>query len=148
MFEILVMTVKQIMTGALGVLKPGSPNQMVAAVLTMFIYLMVLLRLSPFKESADDAIAFVCALGTVLMTMIGLLMNLDERPDKSPDKWEHFDPAIMGKILIGITAVVSEVLCRCFCKKKHHLTLFFFFLLLLLNTGRSGVFCKCDPYQM
>lgn len=147
MFEILVMTVKQIMTGALGVLKPGSPNQMVAAVLTMFIYLMVLLRLSPFKESADDAIAFVCALGTVLMTMIGLLMNLDERPDKDPN-WKHFNPDIMGKILIGITAVVSEVLCRCFCKKKHHLTLFFFFFLLLLNTGRFGVFCKCDPHQM
>ena len=96
------------MTGALGVLKPGSPNQMVAAVLTMFIYLMILLRLSPFKESADDSMAFVVALGTVLMTMIGLLMNLDERPNKDPE-WKHFDPTIMGNILIGITAIVVLV---------------------------------------
>ena len=43
-FEIVVMLVKQTMTGALGILEPGTPVQVGLAVLIMFIYLMVLLK--------------------------------------------------------------------------------------------------------
>ena len=72
-FEIVVMIVKQIMTGALGILKPGTPIQVGLAVLTMFMYLMFLLRFTPFKQDADDMLAFISTLATLFIAMIGLL---------------------------------------------------------------------------
>ena len=68
------MLVKQIMTGALGILKPGTPIQVGLAVLTMFIYLMVLLRFTPFRSSADDMLAYISTLATLI------LQCLESRP--------------------------------------------------------------------
>jgi hypothetical protein len=100
-FEIVVMTVKQIMTGALGTLKPGTPIQIGLAVLVTFLYLMVLLRFSPFQSDADDLLAFVSALATLFITMIGLFLKLDQGAEP-----QSFDPILMGDILIAITLFV------------------------------------------
>ena len=100
-FEIVVMTVKQMMTGALGTLKPGTPIQVGLAVLVMFLYLMVLLRFTPFQSDADDVLAFVSTLATLLITMIGLFLKLDQRAEP-----QSFDPIVMGNILVAITLFV------------------------------------------
>ena len=100
-FEIVVMSVKQIMTGALGTLKPGTPIQVGLAVLVMFLYLMVLLRFTPFQSDADDVLAFVSALATLSITMIGLFLKLDQGAES-----QSFDPIVMGNILVAITLFV------------------------------------------
>ena len=103
-FEIVVMLVKQIMTGALGILKPGTPIQAGLAVLTMFIYLMVLLRFTPFRSSADDMLAYISTLATLFIAMIGLFLKLDEQSEREE---RNFDPEIMGTLLVAITVVVT-----------------------------------------
>lgn len=97
------MIVKQIMTGALGILEPGTPIQVGLAVLVMFVYLMVLLRFTPYKSNADDMLAYISTSATLFIAMIGLLMKLDEHSEAGR---KNFDPHIMGIILVGITVAV------------------------------------------
>jgi hypothetical protein len=102
-FEIVVIIVKQIMTGALGILEPGTPIQVGLAVLVMFVYLMVLLRFTPYKSNADDMLAYISTSATLFIAMIGLFLKLDENSEADR---KHFDPHIMGNILVGITIAV------------------------------------------
>ena len=88
------------MTGALGILEPGTPIQVGLAVLVMFVYLMVLLRFTPYKSNADDMLAYISTSATLFIAMIGLFLKLDENSEADR---KHFDPHIMGNILVGIT---------------------------------------------
>ena len=102
-FEIVVVLVKQIMTGALGVFKPGTPIQVGMAVLVMFIYLMVLLRFTPFKSSADDMLAYVSTIATLFIAMVGLFLKLDEQSESHE---QNFNRDAMGDLLVAITLAV------------------------------------------
>ena len=66
------------MTGALSVVEPGSPVQMVVAILVMQGFLLTVLKLAPYKNHTDDWMSFVTSLALVLTTLGGLVLIMDE----------------------------------------------------------------------
>ena len=55
------------MCGGLVVLSPGSPSQVLCAMLVMMFHMLVVLRLSPFLRDSEDASSFISSLGLTLM---------------------------------------------------------------------------------
>jgi len=64
---------KMMMTGLLSLIAPGNPVQMVAAVVIMQTFLLVVLKLSPYKLFYDD-IAIVASSVSLLLTMLACLV--------------------------------------------------------------------------
>tara|TARA_B100000780_G_scaffold256829_1_gene206278 strand:- start:8 stop:805 length:798 start_codon:yes stop_codon:yes gene_type:complete len=106
-FELIIISTKMLMTGALGVVEPGSPMQIVLAVFVMLTYNMLVLKLSPYQANGDDVMSFISGLGTVIIAFIGLLLKLDV--NSTP---QNFDIAIVDKILlfVSITVIVISLL--------------------------------------
>ena len=106
-FELIIISTKMLMTGALGVVEPGSPIQILLAVVVMLTYNLLVLKLSPYKASGDDVMSFISGFGTVIITFSGLLLKLDA--NSTP---QNFDSAIVDTILlfVSITVIVISLL--------------------------------------
>ena len=86
------------MTGALSVVEPGSPVQMVVAILVMQGFLLTVLKLAPYKNHTDDWMSFVTSLALVLTTLGGLVLIMDENG--------KFDADAVGTGIIVLNGVV------------------------------------------
>jgi heme/copper-type cytochrome/quinol oxidase subunit 2 len=53
-YELVNILTKMLMTGALCIVTPGSPVQLVTAILIMSIYMIAILKMTPFQSSSDD----------------------------------------------------------------------------------------------
>ena len=62
------------MCGGLVVLSPGSPSQVLCAVLIMLFHMLVVLRASPFLRDSEDVSSFISSLGLTLMYLGALAM--------------------------------------------------------------------------
>ena len=99
-FEVIVIIIKMLMTGMLSIVAPGSPVQMVCAILIMKTKLLIVLKLSPYKSDPDDVSVFCSSLALVLTTLGGLVLFMDE--DET-----YFDRNDIG---LGIIVLCSGVL--------------------------------------
>ena len=104
-FELVVILMKMTMTGAMCVISPGTPEQLLIATFIMLTYMLVVLKTAPYENNIDDKIAFLVTVVLFINMLAGFTLLLDrDRPEKS------FDVNAMGIGLIalnGMTLVVQ-----------------------------------------
>ena len=76
-FEVMIVLNKMIMTGALCVTEPGSPVQLLCAILISAAYLLLVLKLSPYTSGSEDWTAIVSCVALTL-TLLGAFAILTE----------------------------------------------------------------------
>ena len=101
----MVILTKMFMTGMLSIIAPGTPVQMICAILIMLTFLLIVLKTAPFESDPDDVSIFVSSLALVLTTMGGLVLFLDQ-------KETYF---IRGPLGVGIIAMNCGVLLLQVC---------------------------------
>merc|ERR1711865_1301368 len=99
-FEIIIIIHKCIMTGAMVIVKNGTPLQPLIAMLIQIIFLLVVLKMAPYNDDLDDWSSFVCSLALTLTTLAGFLLMISNK---------NLDPILSVDILttslIGINAL-------------------------------------------
>ena len=98
-FELIIITQKMIMTGALSVVAQGSPLQLLMAVMFMLGFTLITLKLSPFRKSADDLMSFIVSLAITLDSLAGFVLLMDR-------EGEHFDAATIEALLMAMNISV------------------------------------------
>ena len=71
---------KTMMCGGLVVLAPGSPLQVLAAILIMMLHLLFVLKLAPYVKDSEDWSAFLSTLGLCLLSLgaYSMMLQLEE----------------------------------------------------------------------
>lgn len=87
---------KMMLTGACTIITPGSSSQVTVALLIVQINLLLVLKLGPFVDAADDWLAFLTSFQMMLTMLGGLLLMTDD--EKSPT----YDSNAMGMIMVVI----------------------------------------------
>lgn len=67
-----------VMTGALSVVEPGSPRQLMLATMVMLMFSLTTLKLAPYRKNSDDWMSFVVSLAITIDTQIGFVLLMDE----------------------------------------------------------------------
>ena len=88
------------MTGALVIIAKGSPVQPMVAVLFQLIFLLVVLKLSPYDNSDDDISSFVSSLTVLLMTLGAVLLVMGK--DSNTSDLSEFDMHFATAFMVGI----------------------------------------------
>ena len=91
---------KTLMCGGLVVLAPGSPLQVLFAILIMNFHLLFVLKLAPYVKDSEDWSAFFSSLGLCLMSLGALAMML---------KVEEHQREIIGLVLTVLPLVCIAV---------------------------------------
>ena len=109
-FELVILLNKTIMCGGLVVLSPGSPSQVLCAVLIMLFHLLVVLRLAPYMKDSEDVSSFVSSLGLTLI-YIGALMKMLEDMKGFDEKYNKESMSYIGMVLdtIPVLCVLSVI---------------------------------------
>ena len=96
-----------LMTGALSVVEPGSPIQLVLATLVMLAFTLITLKLAPYRHKSDDWTTFLVSLVITGNTLAGFVLLMDK--DNSP---HNFNPKNVEALLLfmNITVLVMQVL--------------------------------------
>ena len=81
-FELLILLNKTMMCGGLVVLAPGSPLQVLAAILIMLLHLLLVLKLAPFVNESEDWSAMLTTLGLCLLSLGAFAMMLHVEGDE------------------------------------------------------------------
>ena len=76
-FEILIILMKCLMTGALSVIAPGSPVQLLLATIIMLLFTLATLRIAPYRRDVDDTLSFIVSLSMTFNTLIGLVLIME-----------------------------------------------------------------------
>ena len=84
------------MCGGLVILAPGSPFQILAAILIMLLHLLVVLKLAPFIKDSEDWSSFISTLGLCLTSLGAYSMLLNTNADELNT---------IGVVLVGITVL-------------------------------------------
>ena len=100
-----------VMTGMIVIIEPGSPVQMVVAILIMESYLLIVLKTSPFISDADDVSVFVSSLALVLTTLGGLVLFLDPE-----EVFFHRKAIGVGIIAMNVSVLVLQCSVLIFIK--------------------------------
>jgi hypothetical protein len=114
-WEVLLMINKCMLTGAMCAIAPGTPLQLLVAVIVCASYLLLVLHASPYRGILEDRLAFGTSLCLSFSLLLGLTIVMD-----SPQK-PAFNSEWMGVILILVNVVP--------------LILFLVFTLLVLKNG-------------
>ena len=95
------------MTGALSVVEPGSPIQLVLAALVMLAFTLITLKLAPYRHKSDDWTTFLVSLVITGNTLAGFVLLMDK--DNSP---HNFNPKNVEALLLfmNITVLVMQML--------------------------------------
>jgi len=96
-FELMILLNKTLMCGGLVVLAPGSPLQVLFAILIMLFHLLLVLKLAPWVSDSEDWSAFLATLGLCLLSLGAYSMMLDVE--------EH------QMKIIGLVTTVVPLLC-------------------------------------
>ena len=78
------------------VIDPGSSVQLIIAMLVVLFNMLLILKLAPFVDNADDWLSFTLSLQMLLTILGGLALQSD------PGK---FNEALMGPLLVTINSV-------------------------------------------
>jgi hypothetical protein len=84
-FELMVLFNKTMMCGGLVILAPGSPMQVLFAILIMLLHLLFLLKLAPYGEYSEDWASFLATLGLFLIAVgaYSMMIQLQEQDRKN-----------------------------------------------------------------
>ena len=95
-----------LMTGALSVVEPGSPIQLVLATLVMLTFTLITLKLAPYRHKSDDWITFLVSLVITGNTQAGFVLLMDK--DNVP---HNFNPKNIEALLLfmNITVLIVQV---------------------------------------
>ena len=78
---------------------PGSPAQIVIGLLIVLIDLLIVLRVTPYRDIADDYLSF-CTGFQMLMTLLGgLLIKTDDPSER------NFNVVSIGSLLVAINSM-------------------------------------------
>ena len=97
-WEVTVILKKMMLTGAMTIVAPGSSAQVVIALLIVMVNMLLVLKLAPFLDDADDWLAFLTSVQMMLTLLGGLLLMTDNPTDPT------YDPNFMGVTLVVINA--------------------------------------------
>ena len=81
-FELMILLNKTLMCGGLVVLAPGSPLQVLFAILIMLFHLLIVMKLAPYVKDSEDWSAFFSTLGLCLLSLGALAMMLEMEPQQ------------------------------------------------------------------
>ena len=87
---------KCLLTGAMCAIMPGSPVQLLVALLVILAYLLLVLKAAPYKGDLEDRLAFLSSLCLCVSLILGFAIITD-----NPDK-QVFDTTSMGAALVVI----------------------------------------------
>jgi hypothetical protein len=98
---------KCVLTGAMCAIEPGSPLQLLFALLACLIYMLIVLYAGPYKGNLEDSLAFGTSLCLCLSLLLGLCLITDypETPDNIYDPNPVFPVGVLGAILILINVL-------------------------------------------
>ena len=102
-FELMVLLNKTMMCGGLVVLSPGSPSQVVCAVLIMMFHMLLVLKTAPYIKDSEDWSSFASSLGLTLIYVSALVKMLQTQ------RREEFDPTELS--YAGILMDALPILC-------------------------------------
>ena len=94
----LVIFKKMLLTGAISIVNPGNPLQVVVAILIVLINLLLTLKLAPFEDDTDDWLAFLTSFQMFLTLFGGLLLVMNS--PTSP----QFESDGMGTFMVAINS--------------------------------------------
>ena len=89
------------MTGALCIVTPGSPIQLVTAISILATHMIIVLKLAPYQADIEDWMSFISSLALVMTTFGGLLLIMDGTGEQA-----HFNSHLVGVILLFINGIV------------------------------------------
>ena len=99
------------MCGGLVVLNPGSPTQVVCAILIMLFHLLLVLKTAPYVSDSEDWSAFASALGLTLTYVGALIKMLQEQRRKEYDVSElNYADTAMNVLPIACVAIVVVIM--------------------------------------
>ena len=78
----MVLLNKTMMCGGLVILAPGSPLQVLFAILIMMFHLLFVLKLAPYVKDSEDWSAFLSTLGLCLLSLGAYSMMVELGPDQ------------------------------------------------------------------
>ena len=95
------------MTGAMSIVEPGSPMQLILASLVMLAFTLTTLKLAPYRNVAEDWTSFLVSLVITGNTLAGFVLIMDK--DNKP---HVFDPDNIELILLvmNVTVLVIQLL--------------------------------------
>ena len=94
---------KTMMCGGLVILSPGSPNQVVCAILIMMFHMLLVLKTAPYINDSEDWSSFSSSLGLTL-TYVGALVQMLQARQR-----EEFDPKDLS--YAGIAMDSLPIMC-------------------------------------
>jgi hypothetical protein len=97
LFEVTVIFKKMLLTGAISVVAPGSSVQVVVAIIVIMFDMLIVLKLAPFKDAADDFLSISTALQMMFTLLVAILLMTDIDS-------EYYDAAFMDTILIIVNS--------------------------------------------
>jgi CRP-like cAMP-binding protein len=115
-FEVCVIVMKLLLAGALSVIAPHSPLQLFIGLLICLAFLLLTVRLAPYKEDGHDVMSIVVFTALTLTMLIGALKSTHEcqtgqngecssSPSTRADKWQNLNPQALGGLLIAINCM-------------------------------------------
>jgi len=123
-FELMILFNKTMMCGGLAILSPGSPIQVLCAILIMLIQLLFLLKLAPYVKNTEDWSSFLSTLGLCLMSLGALCMKLQLAEDemKMIEVITTVLPCLCIVVVVSITVLLDFGLKQMLCGSKKSAT--------------------------
>jgi hypothetical protein len=107
-FEIFLLINKTMMCGGLVMAAPGTPLQVLIAMLIMLSHLLIVLKTSPYDSDGEDVSSFLSSLTLTLTTIGGNVLIMDGAGDVSK---KTFNSEALAYILIAISvlSIASQI---------------------------------------
>ena len=103
------------MCGGLVVMSPGTPSQVVCAILIMLFHLLLVLKTAPYEKDSEDFSSIVASLGLTLMYVSALINMLQvEVGYRSPKDAQQLDYANGAMTVLPILCISTVVLIMVF----------------------------------
>ena len=102
-WELVCIGQKCFMTGAISIVTPGSPVQLMFATLIMMFYLLAVLKAAPYVSATDDWMAVLTTLSIVISLFFGLLLLTDDKIEP------NFQSETIGSFLVSMNLSVLAI---------------------------------------
>lgn len=112
---------KTMMCGGLVILAPGSPFQVLSAILIMLFHMLLVLKTAPYVKDSEDWSSFIATLGLTLMSLGALFTMMSHGENEG---LEHVGvvlaviPLLCISTSVGITVFAEYGLWNRICGKK------------------------------
>ena len=83
------------------IIAAGSSLQIVIALLIVLVNMLLVLKLAPFQDVADDWLSFLSSFQMFITLLVGLLLMMDTQEQKD----KTYDQGSMGSLLIFVNSL-------------------------------------------